>query len=57
MLLQKTCRSIFFIYFCKKENKKEANTMTKEEMLALEGVSEETLKNLENTKGEDDDES
>lgn len=30
--------------------------MTKEEMLALEGVSEETLKNLENTKGEDDDE-
>ncbi len=31
--------------------------MTKEEMLALEGVSEETLKNLENTKGEDDDES
>ena len=31
--------------------------MTKEEMLALEGVSEETLKNLENTKGEDDNES
>lgn len=26
--------------------------MTKEEMLALEGVSIETLKNLENTKGE-----
>lgn len=31
--------------------------MAKEEMLALEGVSEETLKNLENTKGEDDNES
>ena len=31
--------------------------MTKEEMLALEGVSEETLKNLQDTKGEDDDES
>lgn len=30
--------------------------MTKEEMLALEGVSEETLKNLQDTKGEDDDE-
>lgn len=30
--------------------------MTKEEMLALEGVSEETLKNFENTKGEDEDE-
>jgi len=31
--------------------------MTKEEMLALEGVSEETLKNLQDTKGEDEDES
>lgn len=30
--------------------------MTKEEMLALEGVSEETLKNLQDTKGEDEDE-
>ena len=30
--------------------------MTKEEMLALKGVSEETLKNLQDTKGEDDDE-
>lgn len=31
--------------------------MTKEEMLALEGVSEETLENLKNTKGDDEDES
>ncbi len=31
--------------------------MTKEEMLALEGVSEETLKNLKDTKGDDEDES
>lgn len=31
--------------------------MTREEMLSLQGVSEETLKNLENTKGDDKDES
>lgn len=31
--------------------------MTKEEMLALEGVSEETLENLKGTKGDDEDES
>lgn len=30
--------------------------MTKEEMLALEGVSEETLENLRDTKGDDEDE-
>lgn len=30
--------------------------MTKEEMLALEGVSEETLENLKDTKGDDEDE-
>lgn len=31
--------------------------MTKEKMLALEGVSEETLENLKDTKGDDEDES
>lgn len=31
--------------------------MTKEEMLALEGVSEETLENLKDTKGDDENES
>ena len=30
--------------------------MTKEEMLALDGVSEETLENLRDTKGDDEDE-
>ena len=43
MLLQKTCRSIFFIYFCKKEINEEANTMMTDEKLKQEQADEEMI--------------
>ena len=43
MLLQKTCRSIFFIYFCKKEINEEANTMLTDEKLKQEQADEEMI--------------
>ena len=43
MLLQKTCRSIFFIYFCKKEYLEEANTMMTDEKLRQEQADEEMI--------------